>query len=95
MGQLELEVLRRFLRPRRVEGRGVLVDQVGVLGAAGAAKVLDLHDLGEDGLVELVLQGRRAVIAFVEVLLELRLASFTENASCDISSWLMESRSYR
>lgn len=35
---------------------GVLVDEMGVLGAAGASKVLDLHDLGQDRTVELVLQ---------------------------------------
>eukprot|EP00958_Prasinococcus_capsulatus_P014215 scaffold1486_cov329-Prasinococcus_capsulatus_cf.AAC.24 len=35
--------------------RGVLLQEVGPLGAAAAPKVLDLHDLGQDGLVVAVL----------------------------------------
>ena len=43
---------------------------MGVLGPARAAKVLDLHDLGQHGLVEFVLQGRAGIVAFVKIFLE-------------------------
>ncbi len=33
-----------------------LIDEMRVLGPARSAEILDLHDLGEDGLVEAILQ---------------------------------------
>mmetsp|Transcript_927 Transcript_927/g.2832 ORF Transcript_927/g.2832 Transcript_927/m.2832 type:complete len:253 (-) Transcript_927:339-1097(-) len=51
-----------------VEQCGVLVQQVGVLGAAPPPEVLDLHDLGEDALVEFVLAGGGTVVALVHVI---------------------------
>lgn len=55
---MELGGLRRLDRPGRVELGRVLVDQMRVLGASGAAEVLHLHHLRQDALVEVVLQRR-------------------------------------
>ena len=83
---MELDIRLFIRRPRRLVRGRVLIDQVRVLRSASHAEVLHLHHLGQDRLVEMILERWSTVISLVDILvliLEIHEIDVQAKMKCD------------